>query len=47
MGLYKEEKEASLKRECLSAEPAGGCVTAVCVTANFLLNYIHVSEALG
>lgn len=39
MGLYKGEKEASLKRERLSAELADGCVMAVYVTANFLLNY--------
>lgn len=46
-GLYKEEKEASLKTKCPSAELAGGCVTAVYVPADFLLNDACVSEALG
>lgn len=43
---FIRKKKASLKNKCLSAEVAGGCITAVYVTANFLLNYINVLEAL-
>jgi len=44
---YMEGKESSLKRACPSADLAGVCVMAVYVTANFLLNHIHISEVLG